>query len=325
MDRMTKRRFAGGATALMLIGATLLATAGSTIAATTRLIYVGADPAFVTGNGTITFTPVSAGQQTASVIYVKNIDNQTLNHVVLTFPLDQGNGTTVGTTAYGLDGGKCARSGTDLVCDYGQLKAGATKTFTIVLTAGSSGAIAGTVVYNESNNPNGGNVQINDVTGTLSVAAASCNSLAAFLPPGQAKSFLPFDSTTCSADGQRSGLDVPSSANGSVVTIDDATAATANSCGSFVCFGNVVSASVNNGAPVDPYLRWVIFYDNATLGNINPRQVAFLHGTTVIPAGNKGLCKTASSTNCQEPYIVSSTGVTFFVRTPTNALIKGMH
>jgi len=330
MNPSSRRRLVGAAAALMLIGATLLSSAGSAMAATgsTRLVYVGSDPGFSLGNGTITFTPVSAGQQTASAVYVKNIDNQTLNHVVLTFPRDQGNGVTIDGTVFGTDAASCPTSVSNITCDFGQMRAKATHSFTLVLTASSATSpttpnIHGTIVYNESTNPNGGNPQINDITGTLNVAAASCNSLAAFLPPGQAKSFLPSDGTTCGSDGQRSGLGVPSNGNGNVIAIDDSVLANPNDCGSFTCFGYVVSASVNNGAPNSPYLLWQIFYSNDILGNINPKQVGFLHGTTPIAAGNKGLCKNASSLDCQEPYVVSATGVTFYIRTLTNLVMKG--
>ena len=86
-----------------------------------------------------------------------------------------------------------------------------------------------------------------------------------------------------------------------------------------------MSATVNGGATVSPYLKWTIFYSTAALGNVNPNKVAFVHDGTIIAAGNKGLCKNDTSTNCQEPYVVSSTGVTFTVRTPSNGLIKGMY
>jgi hypothetical protein len=328
------RRLAGATGSLLLVG-TLMLTAGPALGAptstSTRLVYIGSDPAFSANNGTITFTGVTAGQQAASNVYVKNIDNQTLNHVVVTFPISQPNGTTVSPTTYGANAGSCAASPstgtpTSLVCDFGQLRAGATRSFTMVLTAGGGdAAVAGTIVYNESNNPNGGNAQIVSVSGNLTVGAATCNQLAAFLPPGQARSFLPSDGGSCATDGQRSGLKVPQSTGGSIVTIDDGSAAVAKDCGTYTCFGYVVSANVNNGALIKPYLTWTVFYSNATLGNINPKQVAFLHGTTIIPAGNKGLCKNATSTDCQEPYVVSAGGVTFFIRTPTNLVIKGMH
>jgi hypothetical protein len=90
--------------------------------------------------------------------------------------------------------------------------------------------------------------------------------------------------------------------------------------------GDTITASVNGGAPVDPYLKWTVFYSNTILGTTKPDRVSFLHDTTIIKSiKSGGLCKNASSTNCQEQFVVSATGVTFFVRTPSNLLIKGMH
>ena len=297
MQRTSKRRLVGGATGLLLIGATLLSTGGALAApsdGTTRHLYVGSDSNFVLNPGILSLTPVSVGQSTVTNVYVKNVDNQTLNHVVLTFDVAQTN--LVIADKYGPNSGSCNPVAGVMTCDFGSLKARAERRFSLVLTATGAGAgsLHGTFVFNESTNPNGGNTQINDL-----------------------------DGTACSGDGQRSGLKVPPNANGTTVEIDDDTLAVG--CGSLACFGNAVSATVNNGDPVSPYLTWQIFYSNDVLGNINPKQVAFFHDGTLIPAGNKGLCKTASAVNCQDPYLVSSGGVTFFVRTPSNGLIKGAH
>jgi hypothetical protein len=323
MRATSMRRLFGGAAALMLIGTMLLTTAGSALAATTRFLYVGSDPGFSLDNGVITFTPVSSGGDTLTAVYVKNIDNQNLTHVVITFDRLQG-GVSISDQVLGANKANCAATADLITCDFGNIKARSTRAFQLILTAPSAGTVGihGTVVFDESNNPNGGNRQINAVDGALVVAATTCNSLATFLPPGIGKSLLP-DTGSCGTDGQRSGLVVPANANGNVVSVDDATLAAG--CGSLTCLGNQVDGNVNNGAPVSPYLKWSIFYSNGVLGNINPGKVAFLHGTTTILAGNKGLCKNATSVNCQEPYVVSADGVTFFVRTPTNGLIKGMH
>jgi len=310
----------------MLIGTMLLSASGTALAApqpkTTRLLYVGPDPSFTATPGLLTFTPVSVGESSVSNVYVKNVDNQTLTHVVITFPVDQGG--LVINDVLGADRSSCPSNGTSIVCDFGNLPARATRTFSLVVTATTDGvqALHGTIVFNESNNPNGGNDQISADDGSVDVAAASCDALATFLPPGIAKTLLP-DTGACSGDGQRSGLVVPANASGNIVSVDDGTAA--SGCGTLTCFGNAVNGTLNGGAGVSPYLKWTIFYSNAVLGNINPGKVAFLHGTTTILAGTKGLCKTASSVNSQEPYVVSPAGVTFFVRTPTNGLIKGMH
>jgi hypothetical protein len=323
MRATSMRRLVGGATALMLIGTMLLTTAGSALAADTRFIYVGPDPAFAANNDTLAFTPVTAGGDSLSTIYVKNVDNQTLTHVVITIALTQG-ANTVSSQVLGPNASNCSPSSTAITCDFGNLKAKAARQFSIIVHAGGTGAIAAKIVFNESNNPNGGNQQIDQASADLTVGAATCHTLATFLPPGIAKTLVPDNGTGCLNPAQKSGLVVPAAANGSIVQLDDSLAATGCPSG-FTCLGNAVSASVNNGATVSPYLKWTIFYSNATLGNVNPNKVAFVHGTTIIPAGNKGLCKNATSTNCQEPFVVSAAGVTFFVRTPTNGLIKGMN
>lgn len=323
MRATSMRRLIGGAAALVLVGTTLLTAAGSVLGADTRKIYIGPDPAFTAGNGTLAFTPVTAGGDSLSTIYVKNIDNQSLTHVVITIAKSQ-NGSTVSDQVLGPNASKCDSSIDPITCDFGNLKAGATRQFSIIINAGAlaSSGIAAKIVFNESNNPNGGNQQIEQATGSLPIGAATCNSLATFLPPGIGKTLIPNDGTTCSADGQRSFLIIPAADNGNVASVDDGTLATG--CGAFTCLGNEVIGNVNNGAPVSPYLKWSIFYSNAILGNVNPNKVGFLHGTTIILAGNKGLCKNANSVDCQEPYVVSAGGVTFIIRTATNGGVKGI-
>ena len=325
MRATSMRRALGGAAALMLIGTMLLTTAGSALAATTRFLYVGSDPGFSLDNGVITFTPVSSGGDTLSAVYVKNIDNQNLTHVVITFDRLQG-GVSISDQVLGANQANCTATADLITCDFGNIKARSTRAFQLILTTPSAGTVGihGTVVFDESNNLNGGNHQINAVDGQLVVAATTCHTLATFLPPGIAKTLVPDDGTGCLNPAQKSGLIVPAAATGSVVAIDDNTPATGCPSG-FTCISNQVFASVNNGAAVSPYLKWTIFYSNATLGNVNPGKVAFVHDGTIIAAGSKGLCKNATSVNCQEPYAVSADGVTFFVRTPTNGLIKGMH
>lgn len=325
MRATSMRRLVGGTASLMLIGTMLLSATGSALAADTRFLYVGPDPAFSTGtNDTLTFTPVTVGGDALSTIYVHNIDNQTLTHVVITIVKSQ-NGATVSGSVLGPDAAKCDGTIDPITCDFGNLKAGATRQFSIVVNAGAaSSLISAHIVFNESTNPNGGNTQIDNAFSTLTAGAASCNTLATFLPPGVASKLVPNDGTACVNDGQRSGLIVPAAANGNIVQLDDSQSAAGCPTG-FACIGNTVDGNVNNGAPVSPYLKWTIFYSNATLGSVNPNKVAFIHDGTIIAAGNKGLCKNATSTNCQEPFVVDPTGVTFTVRTPTNGLIKGMH
>jgi hypothetical protein len=322
MRATSMRRLVGGAAALMLVGTMLLTTAGSAIGADTRKVYIGPDPNFTAGNGTLSFTRVTAGGDSLSTIYIKNIDNQSLTHVVVTIAKSQ-NGSTISDQILGPNASKCDSSIDPITCDFGNLKANATRQFSIIVHAGPapSSDLSAKIVFNESNNPNGGNLQIESADGTLAIGDATCNTAATFVPPGIAKTLLPDDGSTCSGDTQRSGLIVPAGASGNLIYVDDGTAATG--CGAFTCLGNQVDGQVNDGAPVAPYLRWSIFYSSSVLGNVNPGRVGFVHGVTIILAGNKGLCKNATSVDCQEPYVVSAGGVTFIIRTATNGLIKG--
>lgn len=321
MRATSTRRLVGGAASLMLIGTMLLSATGSALAADTRKIYLGADPAFSANPGVLTFTAVTTGGASLSTIYVKNIDNQSLTHVVITIQRSQGANSVEGQVL-GPDAAKCAVGATAITCDFGNLKAKASRQFSIIVDAQTSTDVSAQIVFNESNNLNGGNQQIDQAHAVISVGPATCNSLATFLAPGIARNLLP-DTGSCATDAQRSAIDVPASDNGNVASVDDSN--TATGCGALTCFGNSVDGNVNNGAPISPYLTWRIFYSNSVLGNINPGKVAFLHGTTTILAGNKGLCKNATAVNCQEPYVVSASGVTFIIRTPTNGIIRGMH
>jgi hypothetical protein len=326
MRATSTRRLVGAAASLLLVGTMLLTVTGSALAADTRKIYVGPDPSFVAGNGTLTFTAVSSGGSSLSTVYVKNIDNQNLSHVMVTFDRSQGS-ASISSQVLGANASSCSATATLITCDFGNLKAKATRSFSLILDAAAAGTVAihGTVFFNESTNPNGGNQQINAVDGSLAVGAATCNALATFLPPGIAKTLAPSDGSACSADAQRSALTVPANANGSLVTIDDSAAITTCPAG-YSCFGNEVSASVNNGATVSPYLTWKITYSAATLQSINPKQVGFQHGATVI-AGKKAACGASFVNDCIVGYTVDPvTGaVTFEIRTKTNSVMKGLH
>ena len=326
MQRTSKSRLAGGAAGLLLIGATLLSTTGVALAATTRFLYVGSDPGFAADNGILGFTPVTAGGSSVTNVFVKNIDNQTLTHVVLTFGRSQG-ALSLSDVVFGANGSSCSASATTITCDLGNLKAKQSRSFSLIVDAGAGGTagFAGKVVFNESNNPNGGNQQINDITGSIDVGAATCNSLATFLPPGIAKTLLPDDGSACSSDLQRSSLTVPARPNGNnVVQLGDGTLATACTAGFSSSSARLGDRQWRRGRlalpDVDDLLRQL-----RVIGSINPDKVAFDHDGVVIPAGKKGICKTSSSTNCIESVTTSATGVTFVVRTPSNGLIKGMH
>jgi hypothetical protein len=326
MRATSLRRLVGGAVSLLLVGTMLLTVTGTALGADTRQLYVGPDPNFTAGLGTLTFTGVSAGGSSLSTVYVKNVDNQSLTHVVLTFARIQGS-VSIESTVLGANASSCSATDTLITCDFGTLKARASRTFSLILDASSNGvaAIHGTVVFNESTNPNGGNTQINAVDGNLSVAAGTCDTLATFIPPGIAKTLDPTTDTGCTTDSQHSSLVVPANPNGSLVTLDDTTDATSCAAG-YSCFGKAVAASVNNGATVSPFLTWKITYSAALLGTINPGKVSFQHDATVIPWGKKGECGATFTKDCLFSITPNPDGsFTFELHTKTNSVMKGLH
>jgi hypothetical protein len=304
----------------------LLTATGTVLAADTRQLYVGPDPNFAAGQGTLTFTAVSAGGSSLTTVYVKNVDNQTLNHVVLTFVRSQGS-VTIEATVLGANASSCAVTDTLITCDFGSLKARASRTFSLILDASAGGdfTVHGTVVFNESTNPNGGNTQINAVDGTLHVGDESCNTLATFIPPGIAKTLDPTTTDGCATDSQHSSLLVPANPNGSLVTLDDSVDATGCATG-YSCFGKEVAASVNNGATVTPYLTWTITYSAELLLGINPAKVSFQHDGTVIPWGKKSECGATFTKDCIASITANSDGsYTYVLHTRTNSVMKGLH
>ncbi|HEY3164899.1 MAG TPA: hypothetical protein VGJ71_11095 [Candidatus Limnocylindrales bacterium] len=327
MRATSMRKLIGTAAALMLVGATLLTT-GSALAAKptdgTRHLYVGPDSNYKLNPGLLTFTPVSAGGQSASNVYVKNVDNQTLTHVVITFARTQG-GATI-SQVYGTASSYCLPLGdTTVTCDFGNLLAGTTRDFTLLIDASIAGTFtfSGTVIFNESTNPNGGNPQISTVSGTLAVGETSCDSFATFLPPGIAKTLTP-DTGDCASDPQRSGLGVPANANGNVIFINDANDPTSCPAG-YSCFGKEVVAGVNGGDTILPYLTWYITYSADTIGNRNPKLVAFAHDSYIILAGKKGACGAVFTKDCIAGYTVNADGsVTFEIHTATNTSMRGL-
>jgi hypothetical protein len=324
---------------MLLVGATLLSsTAMAAPTTTTRHLFVGSDPTYADAtNGIVTFTPVSTGATSATTVYVKSLDNQNLTHVVVTFAQAQTSGVTIGDTAYGTDRSFCSAVNGVMTCDFGNVKARSLRTFILVLTAPAtitptppattqSFAVVGKVVFNESNNPNGGNDQINDITGAMEVSLSTCDAVATFLPPGQVKAVEP--SADCPIGTQRSWLDFVKNDNGTAASVDDSNPIATVDCPTgFSCFGQEVRATVNGGATIDPYLTWKITYSAAVMKGINPKQVGFQHGDALpILPGKKGTCGASFTGDCIVGFVVNADGsVTFTIRTSTNTTMRGVH
>jgi hypothetical protein len=323
MRATSTRRLIGGAAALTLIGATLLSSGSTVLAGETRDITID----------TTGLTPVSAGGVTKTDITITNASGHTLTNAHFLIGLDQvknlpGDVTVV--SVFGGDSGVCPTVTTPVStydCAFGNISYKPnqkTRSLSVVFGVGASGphSISVEVKVAETGSDVGSNVNYNTATLSTTASQGDCNHLATYKVPGDGTLVIPVIGGSCdTSDSQRSGLLVPANANGNVVSVQDAIAAL--DCGTLTCLGFEVVGNVNSGAPVTPYLTWSIFYSNSILGNLNPNKVAFFHGTTLIPAGNKGLCKTASSVDCQDPYHVGDGGVTFYIRTQTNGGVKG--
>jgi len=323
MRATSMRRLIGGAAALTLIGATLLSSGSTVFAGETRDITID----------TTGLTPVSAGGVTKTDITITNVSGHTLSNAHFLIGLDQvanlpGDVTVV--AVFGGDSGVCPVVTTPVStydCAFGNIGAKPSqqvRKLSVAFAVGASGVhdISVEVKVSETGTDVGSNANFKTATVSTTASLGDCDHLATFKVPGDGTLTIPVVGGSCNTtDSQRSGLLVPANAIGNLVSVDDSTPAA--DCGVLTCLGFAVIATVNGGTTVSPYLKWSIFYSNAILGNVNPNKVAFLHGATLIPAGNKGLCKTATSVDCQEPFVVQSDGVTFYVRTATNGAIKG--
>jgi len=331
MRATSMRRLIGGAAALMLIGATLLSTAGSTLAGA-RILYVGSDPGFVLNPGTITFSAVSTGGASISTVYVYNGSGQNLTHVVVTFTQAQPSGVTIRDLVLGANAASCSASGGVLTCDFGSLKSKASRSFVLIANAPTTAgtyAVAGQVVFDESNNLNGGNPQINSIGGSLVVDPETCNSAETFLPPLVSDNLAP-DTGSCAGDDQRSSINVPANGSGQLVTIDDTALNTdCSSAPGYSCFGHIVSATANGGLSFDvgTFLTWTITYSPSALGNTNPKQVAFQHGSDTPLTQKKNTCGTTfNGKDCIVGFVVNADGsVTFTIWTAKNSTIRGLN
>jgi hypothetical protein len=325
MRATSMRRLVGGAAALSLIGAMLLSTGPTVLAGETRDITI----AMSAPNG------LTAGGVTKTDITITNASGHTLSNAHFLIGTDHAVNASDVTivSVFNDSSGLCPTVTTPVPtydCNYGNIGAKANqkvRTLSVAFGVGSEGLHTITVELKvaETGSDVGSNTNYKTASVSSTPSPASCDSLATYKLPGDGTLVIPTAGTDCAtSDTQRSGLLVPANANGNVVAVDDSLLATTCSVG-FLCIGNQIDGTVNGGADVDPFVTWTIFYSNSVLGNLNPSKVAFLHDGKIIPAGNKGLCKTDTSVDCQDPYVVSSGGVTFFVRTQKNGLIKGMH
>jgi hypothetical protein len=185
--------------------------------ANSRILYIGTDLVDSTGAiidehnndtldpvpdgipdnaGVLYPTPVNAGFSTAVPIQVVNADNQTIAHVLLSFPSTGSiaSGLTI-TDIGGTDAGACSKVidpdtlvVTGVACNFDNLPAGAVRSFFVVVYA--SGATttppALFTAHVTTNNENGSNLQLFEASsGGFAVQAAATDALNDFVAPGQ--------------------------------------------------------------------------------------------------------------------------------------------
>jgi hypothetical protein len=298
--------------------------AGGAGAADTRLIYLGSGPVSDAGtNGVLTLTPVTVGGVTSTTVIVKNIDNQTLTHVVVTVPAPSGGLTMTGV--FGADASSCG-DGTSapLVCDFGNLAKNQSRTFSVLFSASSTDAstVTATVQFNESTNPNGSNAHVEPATGSVTPTDGGCDSVATFLPPGQATKIV---GTTCdlsSTNPQKTSVAVP----GSIVSAIRVAEEASSLCkADLVCFGQ---ASIADVAVDGTYtVVWTIEWQVPS--NFNKNRFGILHfpdGSTTADLTltfKKNLCKTDSQVGCIESLTLDGTTLTGVIRTSGNGSMRG--
>jgi hypothetical protein len=340
MRLFPSRRIVGVLSVAALATAMLGSVSGTAIAgSTTRFLYVGYDKnaldkqvanADLVGNGQLTFSDVTAGGLTSTNVYIRNIDNQTLTHLVLTIPKVQGT-FTVQDDVFGRDGAACTTPVTDATvirCDYGNLKAGATKAFSLLIAASAEqnttndnvAVFLVKIVFNESNNPNGSNTQIQQADGKPVVGAFDCGNTQTFLRAGKSSTVF-----TCpvGAGKSHSTKIETSAANDTPVTVSDID--TDLCISTLTCFGQGSKADLNvDGSET---VRWTVEWTVAS--NFNTNKLTILHfpdGSTtpdLILTQKKNTCKTDTSTGCIESVSLVGTTLTVIFRTKGNGVGRG--
>lgn len=295
---MFRRSRRWGRFAVVLIGLHL--AAGMAAAADTREMYIGSGPAGDPDTaGILVFTPVTAGGVSAGDVVVRNLDNQTLTHVVLAFePLPSGF-TFAGV--YGRNADACTMTDTSLSCDFGNLAKRAERSITVVLaasTATTGATVTATVQFNESTTQNGANAHVGSASGTVVVGEPSCDLTLTFLPPGQLAKTVGTDGCDLSTTNpQSTQLTLPAS----VVAAIRVAEVTSTACAADVtCFGqlSVGDVSVDGTYPVTWVIQWQV------PSNFNVNQFGVVHfaddGSVdfVLANKSKSVCKTATATGC---------------------------
>jgi hypothetical protein len=303
----------------------LLATqvfVGTAAAADTRLIYVGSGPVG-TAPGVLTLSPVTVGGTTATNVIVKNIDNQTLSHVVLTFAAPAAGLSLSGW--FGTNASSCGPTATSpLVCDFGNLAKGQTRTLTVLYSASSAGAasISASITFNETR-PNGGsNTHIEPIGGDVTITDGGCDAVATFLPPGQADKVVGTGCALSSSNPQITSVSVPSSVVSAILVADEAPRPCPE--GITTCFGqdSVADIAIDTTATVTWTIKWLV------PANFNLQKFGVIHykddgSIDFAITYKKNLCANANSVGCFVSATLDGTTLTAVIRSAGNGAMKG--
>jgi hypothetical protein len=306
---------------------------GTASAADTRLIYVGSGPVG-TAPGVLTLSPVTVGGTTATNVIVKNIDNQNLSHVVLTFP---GATPDVGLSLSGwfpsgsfpTNASSCNPTATSsLVCDFGNLAAGQTRTLTVLYnaTAAGPGSISASITFNETRPNTGKNTHIEPIGGTVTITDGGCDEVDTFLPPGHSDPV----GTTCALGAgnlQTTSVVVPGSVVSAIKVADQKDLNNDFCAYALGCFGqlSVANIATNTDGTVIWTITWLV------PSNFNASKLGILHfpDNSTVPDLNitvkRNTCKTDAATGCFVPNSVTLSGTTLtaVIRTSGNGAMKG--
>lgn len=270
---------------------------GGALAANGRIVYFGSTGTGGSGGGydadgglvfgTLTNTRVTLGGKSATVLVIRNDDNQTLNHVKVAGgtaadgkpynpAFDIPDGTSLGSLTLSAvipqtSGVTCdPNSATSFECSVGTLAAGASASFLIVLNPPNTPIVPPatsasypywfTGSWNEGWSSTGTNADYNFATGTVVVEANSCAGGTASWFLGNEQVNLGDGGTTCF----NQNAEIKSGRNGNValggnggfaaVAVDSSFAVDCPE--GYKCFGNTISVSILAGATVPGGVEW---------------------------------------------------------------------
>lgn len=298
------------------------------------------------GIGSLTNSAVTVGGATAVDVVVTNVGTQTVNHVTIAGGETETNGTFNSLTlppkgpslpsgwsyliGYSLTPGLSNCSITSVLaqndsisCSIGQLAAGASASFLIVIQAANDTATtytytdaSGTISWdywfstylNEGTSSTGSNADTFFALGDIAVHPPSCNGASTYTLgsnpvslPSNLGGALGCATVTAVSNTQ------PIGGNGAftrvvVLSLGDSTQCPAG----YTCLGQQSNVDVGGGIPVPGGLEWVMDIPVSQIGNHGPKGVIHLGDNfssdptdyTVIPFKHQYQCSTSLVTNC---------------------------